>query len=179
MPEITTITSESLQQKVRDLLPSQRGFGIDLEAQNVIVPTIDLTAAAQGTDVPLYQQQAFAFGSITAFSANNATVTVANTPGFFRVLAQGVMQSTSGLNGNLRFSLTDGVSTKIMYTAQLRTATGDVCTVTPVLDFTVFLAAGESLTATTGLTALTLAGCVRQTADVNGNAINPSGFTPQ
>ena len=32
MPEITTITSESLQAEVRRLLPSQRGFGSDLEA---------------------------------------------------------------------------------------------------------------------------------------------------
>ena len=39
MPQITPITSEALQAKIRQLLPSQIGFGEDLQAQNVIVPT--------------------------------------------------------------------------------------------------------------------------------------------
>lgn len=179
MAEIVPVVSEALEAQVRDLLPSQRGFGEDLQASNVIMPIIDLTATAEGTNVPLYQQQAFAFGSITEWSANNSTVTIANTPGFYRVLAQGSIQGTTASFGFVKLQLTDGLSTKILYSAALRVSGNDVCTQTPLVDITVFLAAGESLTATTGLASTYLAGSVRQTADVNGNPVNPSGFTPQ
>ena len=50
MAEITSVTSEALQRKVRELLPSQRGFGEDLQAQNVIVPIVDLTRSAEGSE---------------------------------------------------------------------------------------------------------------------------------
>ena len=85
MAQITSVTSESLQAKIRELLPSQQGFGKDLQAQNVIVPIVDLTAAAEGSDVPLYQQQAIAFGSQTAFDVSNTTTVIANTAGFYRI----------------------------------------------------------------------------------------------
>ena len=49
MAEIVPVVSEALEAQIRDLLPSQRGFGEDLQASNVITPIIDLTAAAEGT----------------------------------------------------------------------------------------------------------------------------------
>ena len=69
---ISTVTSEALQLKLRQLLPSQQGFGSDLSASDTIIPIIDLTAAAEGSDVSESLQQALAFGSITAFSENNS-----------------------------------------------------------------------------------------------------------
>ena len=48
-PEIITVNSEALETQIRDLLPSQNGFGSELQASNVITPIIDLTAAAEGT----------------------------------------------------------------------------------------------------------------------------------
>ena len=84
-PQITSVTSEALQAQLRNLLPSQEGFGTDLMAQNVIVPIIDLTRAAEGSSVPQNLQTSLAFGSQTAFSANNSTVVIANTAGFYRV----------------------------------------------------------------------------------------------
>ena len=46
VPEIITVNSEALQTTIRDLLPSQNGFGSELQASNVITPIIDLTATA-------------------------------------------------------------------------------------------------------------------------------------
>jgi hypothetical protein len=45
-PEIITVNSEDLQTQIRDLLPSQNGFGSELQASNVIFPIIDLTRSA-------------------------------------------------------------------------------------------------------------------------------------
>ena len=48
---ISTVTSEALQLKLRQLLPSQQGFGTDLSASDTIIPVIDLTRAADRKQV--------------------------------------------------------------------------------------------------------------------------------
>ena len=53
MSQIIRITSEALQATVRRLLPSQQGFGEDLQASNVITPVIDLTPTAEGSQLPI------------------------------------------------------------------------------------------------------------------------------
>ena len=80
-PDITSVTSEALQLKIRQLLPSQTGFGSDLMAQNIIVPIIDLTATAEGSDVRSDLQSAMSFGGITDFNVRNATTTLITNPG--------------------------------------------------------------------------------------------------
>ena len=67
VPEIITVNSETLQAQIRDLLPSQAGFGSELRASNVITPIIDLTATAEGSGLPQDFARALAFGSQTAF----------------------------------------------------------------------------------------------------------------
>ena len=53
MAQIINITSEALQATIRRLLPSQQGFGEDLQATNVVQPIIDLTPTAEGTVLPV------------------------------------------------------------------------------------------------------------------------------
>lgn len=171
MAEIVSVVSEALEAQVRDLLPSQRGFGEDLQASNVITPIIDLTAVAEGTNVPEYQQQAQAFGSQTTFAVTNTTTTLANTAGFWRI--QGVMFVNA--TGSASINSTDGVTVKALY--NYVTATGSSSQNIP-FDVTMFLAAGESVTLTANASAVGY-GSYRQLADVNGTPVNPSGFTPQ
>ena len=45
-------------------------------------------------------------------------------------------------------------------------------------DFTVFLAAGDSLTATSDTVNGIINGSTRQVADINGTLVQPVGFTP-
>ena len=90
---ISTVTSEALQLKLRQLLPSQQGFGTDLSASDTIIPIIDLTQAAEGSDVPQNLQTALAFGSQTVFNTNNATDQIANTTGFYRIVGTGAIRS--------------------------------------------------------------------------------------
>ena len=172
---ITTVTSEALQLKIRQLLPSQLGFGTDLTAQDTIVPIVDLTRAAEGSDVPEILQQAIAFGSQTAFQANGTTVTVSNTPGFYRIFG---VASAIGTSGNMRFEMTDGATTKTIWGLGFPTS-GSSGAMSVQFDFVVFLRAGDSIDAvsTSGLSLIT--GSVRQIADTNGTLVNPTGFTPQ
>jgi hypothetical protein len=93
-PEIITVNSEDLQTQIRDLLPSQNGFGSELQASNVIFPIIDLTRSAEGSGLPEYLQRAASFGGITAFDVINTTTTIINTTGFFQIDFYLTMQNT-------------------------------------------------------------------------------------
>ena len=103
MAQITTITSEALQSTIRRLLPSQQGFGEDLEASNVIQPIIDLTPTAEGTQLPFDLQTAINFTDATAFKAQGSTVTVASTPGFYRIFGTSANRANNGVDGVTRF----------------------------------------------------------------------------
>ena len=171
-----TITSESLESAYRALTPSQSGFTEDLMASNTIIPVLDLTADAQGTSTPQYLQTALAFGSQTAFEVSNTTSTIANTPGFYRVT--GVICATDNVsNVASGFRMTDGATTKQVY-AHFGTGNA-VDSVAVGFDLTFFLATGISLVAFSEHGGDYVVGSIRQVADVNGNLVNPSGFTPQ
>lgn len=178
MAQITSVTSESLQAQIRQLLPSQQGFGEDLQATNVITPIIDLTAAAQGTTTPESLQQALAFGSQTTFRANNSTVAVANSPGFYRVTGtvNGLANSSGGASAE--FQMTDGLSTKSVWAIVYPALTARYAQFLNV-DLIFFLATSVTLNAVTTSADINLQGSVRQVADVNGNLVNPIGYTPQ
>ena len=171
-PEIITVNSETLQTQIRDLLPSQNGFGSELQASNVITPIIDLTAAAEGSGLPVSLQQALAFGSVTAFNARNSTDVIANSTGFWRVFGAYSNSSNTGtVTADIRMS--DGLSTKIIY-AFVRESNGG--SQSQSFDFIVFLAAGESISADTNDTAVQIAGCARQVATGDGTLVNPNGY---
>ena len=175
---ISTVTSEALQLKLRQLLPSQQGFGTDLSASDTIIPIIDLTAAAEGSDVPESLQQALAYGSMTAWSASGSTATIANTPGFYKIFAAVTFRNRSGGTSSGSFILTDGAAPKTIWNAQSTASTVAGISVVNV-EFIVFLAAGESLTAVSADGNAQLHGSVRQVADTSGVLVQPSGFTPQ
>ena len=175
---ISTVTSEALQLKLRQLLPSQQGFGTDLSASDTIIPVIDLTAAAEGSDVPETLQTALAFGSQTTFSASNSTATVANSPGFYRIFGTATILTDASAATQVKFNMSDGISSKTVWSLTARNASGNQPMAVPY-DFVVFLASGDSITADTNTTNSFHDGSVRQIADVNGVLVNPVGFTPQ
>jgi len=177
MAQLINITSEALQATIRRLLPSQQGFGEDLQATNVVTPVIDLTPTAEGSVLEPILQRALAFGSVTAHSVSATTSTLINTTGFFRVFGAVSYDANASSSVVASFTLTDGSTNKIIYSA-VGQAPGDTGGVINY-DFVVFLAAGESLTATGSTSAISLRGCSRQIADVNGNLVNPSGFVSQ
>jgi hypothetical protein len=176
---ISSVTSEALQLKLRQLLPSQQGFGTDLSASDTIIPIIDLTASAEGSDVRQDLQTALAFGSQTAFSASNSTVVLANTPGFWQITSAYSLFLNTTLTTNVDFDVTDGIATKqLLSFSSITNATTSNSLVSTPLNFLIFLTSGDSLSVTASNFAL-CAGSYRQIADVNGDFVNPIGFNPQ
>ena len=176
-PEITSVTSESLQAKIRELLPSQDGFGADLAAQNVIVPVVDLTAAAEGSDVPQFLQTALAFGSQTAFDESNGSAVVASVGGFYRIVGTTTIHTAGGAAKSAAITMTDGATTKIVWSNRTE-AIGTSQAFSESFDLIFFLRAGDSASVIADSTC-NIIGSVRQVADINGVLVQPSGFSPQ
>jgi len=175
---ISSVTSEALQLKLRQLLPSQQGFGSDLSASDTIIPIIDLTASAEGSDVREDLQKALSFGSQTEFTAANTTTVIANSPGFYRIVAGISICTPSGSQSNASLTMTDGAATKTIWSLDTEPVGNDVFCVEKV-DLTVFLTVGESISAVSNFVDTIITGSVRQIADSNGTLVQPVGFNPQ
>jgi hypothetical protein len=166
------INSQELEDKVRSLLPSQggAGAGFDLSASTQIIPIIDLTESAEGSNVRADLQTALSFNDVTAFNVENATSTLVNTTGYFRVFGDLSYKATTG---ECTFQLTDGASTKIL-TRVRQDGTSNSSTAFSSYDFIVFLGAGDSLQAVSSASGAIMFGCTKQIADINGNLTTPS-----
>ena len=173
MAQEFTINSSAIESKINQLLPSQGGFGagVDFSASTMVIPIVDLTETAEGSDVRPDLQTAFSLTSITGFQVRNQTTTLVTTTGYFRVY--GTYSAEAGGTGAVigRFSLTDGISTKIIndFMAESTNRTS----VNTLFDFIVFLQASESLTCQSTSNDVYMRGCTRQIADISGNLVNP------
>jgi hypothetical protein len=94
-----------------------------------------------------------------------STVTIANTPGYWRVFGNAAHGGTTSVTA---LSLFDGTTSK-----GLVNFVGTGTASSTLFDFIVFLAAGDSVTASTNVAANFISGSTRQIADISGNLINP------
>jgi hypothetical protein len=179
MPEITSITSEALQATIRRLLPSQQGFGDDLQATNLITPIIDLTPSAEGSELPGYLQTALSLDSQTVFNQNGSgSSTIINTPGFFRVTGVAAMVSDPGSSQEITLALTDGTTTKKVWGWQCNSANTQLNQFSQEIDLNFYLNAGESLAINCDARCVAI-GSARQLATTTGALVAPAGYTPQ
>ena len=175
VPEIITVNSEALQEQIRDLLPSQNGFGSELQASNVITPIIDLTRAAEGSTTPELLQTALAYGSQTAFVAVESSVTIANSPGFYRVTGTAGCHNRGTGDVSALIIMTDGSSPKTVWGLTADDGTTPVG-YQAVIDLVFFLDAGVSLVVESNHVNGNLTGSIRQIATGDGTLVQPNGF---
>jgi hypothetical protein len=108
------INSQALEDKVRQLLPSQggAGAGFDLSASTQIVPIIDLTESGEGSNLRQDLQTSFSHDTLTNTNIVNATNTIiANTPGYYTILASYKIGNSPGL---VELNLFDGTTSKTL-----------------------------------------------------------------
>lgn len=178
MAQITRVTSEALQATIRRLLPSQQGFGEDLEASNVITPIIDLTPTAEGSSVPQMLQTALDF-STTVTVTIQTNNTIASTGGFYRVYGTCSMPTATSIDRICRIAIDDGTTVNNIWYLEVEATSAGTGIISESFDFVAFLRAGDSLRAFSEDADAVLATSVRQIADIGGNLVNPTGFTPQ
>jgi len=167
MAQEFSINSSALESKINQLLPSQGGFGagVDLSASTQIIPIVDLTESAEGSNVRADLQTAFSFKTVSAFNIINTTTTIINTTGYFRIFGVAALFGT----GDVNFNITDGISTKLF--KQYIGATGS--TNNNFFDFIMFVEAGVSINIRSTSANVRSSGCTRQIADINGNFTDP------
>jgi len=176
------INSQELESKVRSLLPSQggAGAGFDLSASTQIIPVIDLTESAEGSNLRQDLQSAVNFGGATAFSVNNTTTSVLTGTGFYRITGTSTIGSNvSSVMGNTIKIISNTVVKKIWDHEII--ATGDGQFISIPVDFIVFLKAdatgGAETLSFTATSTGKLVGSVRQIASIDGTLTNPVGFS--
>lgn len=178
MAQLITITSEALQATIRRLLPSQQGFGEDLQATNVVTPIIDLTPTAEGSALPFELQSCLSFNSQNDFSVVNTTATLVDSPGFWRFFGEIGHYTQSAASSSTTIELSTGLATKSIVDISTAALGFNTFQIIP-FDFYVFLRPGDSVTATSSDTSDFINGSSRQVADSAGNLIQPAGFEPQ
>ena len=178
---VSTVTSEALQLKLRQLLPSQQGFGTDITASDTIIPIIDLTSSAEGSDTRESLQTAwdFATGHTTV---NNGTDDLITTAGFWQVdlnyMDEGV--ANNAVNPLARLFLDDGASEKTIWQVTgVNSSSANESRGFSDNRFVVFLRSGDTLKGFSSSTRSSLDVWYRQVADTNGVLTQPLGFTPQ
>jgi hypothetical protein len=174
MAQLITITSEALQATIRRLLPSQQGFGEDLNATNVITPIIDLTPTAEGSVLREDLQTAANFGQANSFAVTNATSSLVATPGFYKIQGNVVMNVNTTGFVRAQLAVDDTLTTKVVWQMTAEPGTNGPTSVNFVE--TVFLRAGDTLKGIATANC-NLAGHFRQVATVNGEIVQPTGFT--
>lgn len=174
-PEIITVNSPNLETQVAQLLPSQRGFGSELQASNVIIPVIDLTTSAEGTNVPEYAQRAWDF-STTHNKIENATTDLVANPGFYQVDAN-ASYVAGGADGEAQLIIDDGASTKVIWQANITNSGAGIHGVSlDRWEGCVWLRSGDTLKGVSNQTNVKLNVSLRQVVDAQGVLVNPTGF---
>lgn len=175
------VTDEALEKKFRDTFKSQGGAELvdDLYAQGVIVPIVDFTAAAQGSELRSDLQSAWDFATGFLNISSTSDTTIINNTGFWQVdLIYTGITATGGGATRARVAIYDGATAKTIW--DLRnyvTASGNTFSSSLESKFIVFLRAGDELQGRTQNTNANMSVWYRQIADVNGNLTNPLGFT--
>ena len=161
------INSQTLEDQVRKLLPSQggAGAGFDLSASTQIVPIIDLTSAAEDSGLRQDLQTSFSHTNATPFLVSSGTVTIINTTGYYRIFGDWWSYTNTVNTGIIR--LNDGTTTKNIIHIR-NNSSGYAAQEHESFDFIIKLSAGDSCEIVV-TNAIEFAGATRQIADLDGN----------
>ena len=170
MAEEFIINSSAIETKINQLLPSQGGFepGVDFSASTMVIPIVDLTETAEGSEVRADLQTAISFITATSFAVNNSTQTIINTTGYYRLFGT-MCNRTDAATQTGSIIINDGTSDKTVF--KLRVSSSAVGQ-SIVFDFIIKLEAGHSLKMT-ATNAMAIDGSSRQIADLAGNLTDP------
>ena len=170
------INSQELEDKVRSLLPSQggAGAGFDLSASTQIIPIIDLTESAEGSELRQDLQTAFSY-DVTSFRVTNGTTTVISNTGFFKCIASaGTMNA--GSSPNQRIELFDGTTAKILIDFGVIPNISGVSNGI-IQEFVVCIGAGQSCRVVSDQANSPILFSSRQIASIDGTLVNPTALT--
>ena len=171
------INSQELEDKIRQLLPSQggAGAGFDLSASTQIIPIIDLTESAEGSSLRQDLQRSLSFNSNTAYDVVNATTTIISNTGYFRIIGVSQIGIDNSKVVSNSIVINDGTTDKAVWKHSAATPYGSLIAITDIqVDIIVFLQAGDTVKIVSNDGKARLCGSTRQIADITGTLVNPN-----
>lgn len=173
------VTTEALEKKFRDTFPSQAGAELvdDLYASGVITPIVDFTAAAQGSELPQLLQTALDFSTLVTTRTTNGTSVITTTPGFYSLYINYCVAQRGSQTTDFGINLFDGATSKYVWTVGQGNSSTNEDDVVSTDRLVVYVRSGDSLRAVSFGSDGFISVSSRQIADVNGNLVNPLGFT--
>lgn len=172
------VTDEALEKKFRDTFKAQGGAELvdDLYAQGTIVPIVDFTAAAQGSELRSDLQSAWDFATGTNLNSAGTTNTIVSTPGFWKInVTMSAEITVADLTANIQ--IRSGTTNKIIWRYSFSGGSATDLESNATWDAIVYLRSGDILRSNCSTTQIRLGVGYRQIADVYGNLVNPLGFT--
>ncbi len=171
MAQEFTIKSQQIEDKINQLLPSQGGFqpGVDFSASTMVIPVVDLTETAEGSNLREDLQRSLSHKTATEFNVTNAVTTIINTTGYYQISGTTTTALTTGAQ-RVDLFINDGTTIKVVWSHSVPASSAS--TAVSIDNIIILLEAGDSF----GITATAQAiakGSVRQIADLQGNLINP------
>ena len=170
------INSQNLENKIRELLPSQggAGAGFDLTASTQIIPIIDLTESAEGSNLREDLQSSISLNDVTVARFENATTDIETGTGYFRVM--GTLPCFKANDSQkIQLEITDGSTTKVILDGRVAVYQTSVGITPPIsFDFIVFLGAGDTLRGVSGGTGIFVNCITKQIASIDGTLTNPT-----
>lgn len=166
------INSQELQDKVDKLLPSQGGAGsaFDLSASTQIIPIIDLTESAEGSNVRQDLQTASSFATENTLSINSDNL-ITNTTGYFKLnFAYNI--NTNVASNLVRIYIDDGTTEKDIFLQRAYTS-GTSSSIGGNGSVVAFLSAGKELRQESNSASASISVSSHQIADISGNLTTP------
>jgi len=168
------INSSVIEQKINQLLPSQggAGAGVDFSASTMVIPIVDLTESAEGSNIRQDLQSAFSLSNATVFNITNATTTIVNTTGYWRAVGTSNLLSSNTAAKATSLQLDDGTTTKNIWSHSIVTGGTGGLYLCNNFDFIFKVNAGDTFKATASLNCIIVGSC-RQIASIDGELVNP------
>ena len=171
MAQEFTIKSQDIEDKINQLLPSQGGFqpGVDFSASTMVIPIVDLTETAEGSSLRQDLQRASSINS-SHVTAENGTVTVTNTTGYYLLQITYVLNSLTATN-EVAVQITDGVTTTDIFKVKATSSSSQA----PQFgnkELVARIRAGQTLQIDSANTSCRINVSSHQIADINGNLTN-------
>lgn len=168
---------ESIEEDLNSNFPSQ-GQGnppLYYSLSEVVVPTYSINQSAEGSGLPENLQTALDFATGHQRSANSTDVFI-DTPGFWLIDTAITMFNVSGVDALGSISISDGLSTKKIYQLSAFGSSTIQGLAANQERFVVFVRSGDEVSQTaTGTVQINTV--YRQIAAVNGDLVNPLGYS--
>ena len=175
---------EAIEEDLNSNFPSQ-GQGnppLYYSLSETVVPTYSINQVAEGSSLPTFLQTAWDFSTGNAvFGASTGSTTLISNTGFWKVDV--IFAGATSLSGAVALTadidIFDGLTSKPVWGLQSVVNQTSQSQTVENQEFYVFLRSGDSLRGTIGGLSgfCTVSVVYRQVADVNGNLVNPLGFS--